>query len=300
MENSPVVFKTEQINVADVIVYPRIVSRQEKAEIQPHYKTDPLLVLEAQRVYLSHNMSKYSAFEGLMRNHALEEHPMEIAVKKVDAKEIADINLAEMARATSQKWFCELNEMIMRMGPKVDIVTHTKQGRVSIALPGAHLGFEIGGILRFFNEQKIPVDITAIDTGPTGQEKQFIGLEKLLSKVGSTCNFMSNVDASLFLHRKKSDIVILRHPGPIFGTNGFENWKKVFEAVKKSDPAIVILSTYNHEIDNPDVLDKLNRKALNPEVVTEFDVFDRWLINICKLKPVPEDYTGMIMDNRLK
>jgi hypothetical protein len=184
---------------------------------------------------------------------------------------IANKNFRAMERATATKWAHDLT--ILFDSPATQgIPLHKTNGRVSIAIPGVRLGLEIGGILDFFNEQGITVDITAFDISIAAAEEQLLNLETRKSLLGSTVTFHSHMNAAIYLKGKLFDIVVMRNPGSPTDTEYLE-WKQIIKSVIQTRPGIIILSTYEYEINNLSII----QEAGGTEPIKESHLFDSWL-----------------------
>lgn len=259
-------------NSHSVVIRPRILSREEKYAIKPRYKLSSKLVLAASQFVGNNDFDHdLETFKGFERNSVLEER----VIEGVNPKEIADINVREMARATSQKWYVALNRMFRGLGEEIAFPLHSENGRVKIVIPGGHFAFEVGGILRFFNEQQIPVDIDVVDINKTGQEVDSMDLENLLGSCHSTVSFHPETDASDFLEGKEYDLAILRHPGPVWSPDELSQWEKIVGATDATNPAAIVFSTYNHVIEDPQVKEAVGLH--DDSSVHEYDVFNALL-----------------------
>lgn len=233
-----------------VTIHPRRLGKEERYAIRPHYTSSPYLV--SATAIMKDNMhfdKDLEAFEGYRRNPGLEKLPVKEG--ELSPKEIADANLREMARATSQNWYFALHRMFSdTFGESVDFPLHNRDQRMRIAIPGGHFAFEVGGILRFFNEQQIPVDIDVVDIHQTGQEKESMDLDSLLQQQASTVNFYSHTDANDYFKGGKYDLAVLRHPGPVWTPNELDNWKNIIHTVATTDPTMIVFSTYDHPVED--------------------------------------------------
>jgi hypothetical protein len=115
--------------------------------------------------------------------------------------EIADANFKEMERTTVEKWTLALNRMF-HLPEAQNLKLHNPDGRIKVAMPGCYLGLETGALLDFFNDQNLPVDIEAVDTGVAGVENKFMDLDQRQSKLGSSVTFHSETDATKFFAEK--------------------------------------------------------------------------------------------------
>lgn len=189
------------------------------------------------------------------------------------APEIATHNYQELFRATAAKWYASLTELF-RDGKVSRIPTHEKDCPVKILIAGAHFGAEIGGILDWFNAQGIRVSITAVDNRQIEKAEEyrnFLNLEEREKVCGSKVEFATE-DVIDFAKDKVFDMVVLRHPGPIFHQDQQKVWKDIFISCLGAEPSLVILSTYNYEINDPLAAGSMVSK------VTEAEIFDQWLV----------------------
>ena len=250
-------------------------SREGREAPRPKYKMDIDLAMMTKKFLEKSGKDPYSVM-GLKRNPILESKDIKIdkfgEEKIIKPKEISDANFKEMERATSANWFNILDRVFNSELKHFPI--RTESGRIRIAIPGCHLGFEVGGIIDFFNKQKIPVDIDAVDLEQAGYEKSFSRLEEREKIAGSKVNFESGTDAGNYFEGKETDILILRHPGPVFFYGQYLKWKQLVEKLLSTNPAMVLVSTYNHEIDDPEILKSLGK---NSSSVVEVEVFKKIL-----------------------
>jgi hypothetical protein len=228
-------------------------------------------------------------FQGYERNPVLEQE----VIEGVKPKEIADNNIREMARATSQKWYVALNKMFRGLGEEVDYPLHEADGRMKIVIPGGHFAFEIGGILRFFNEQHIPVDIDVVDINKTGHEVESMDLDNLLASQQSTVSFHPDTDATDFLKGKNYDLAVLRHPGPVWFPDQLTQWQSIIDATTSTSPASVVVSTYDHAIEDLQVKQAVGLQEQSE--IHEYDVFNALLEGEGYL----EEEKGIVMEDLL-
>lgn len=237
-----------------------------REKIEAKYTKDPKLAFCVGKILKGKRNGDQTDLE---RNPDVEAQlPQELAET---AKTIADANYQELFRATAAKWYVSLTELFK--DAKVSrIPIHEKDRPVRILIPGAHFGAEIGGILDWFNDQGIKVEITTVDKREienVEEYRKYLDLERRQSICGSKVNFLTD-DVIDFAKDKEFDMVMFRHPGPIFHTDQQEVWKKIFDSCLGTKPFVVILSTYNEVIDDP-----LASGSLIEEV-KEGDIFDQW------------------------
>lgn len=277
-------------NSRSVILRPRILPREERHAIRPKYELSTDLVMAASRFVGNTNFDHdLETFQGWERNSVLEQETIE----GVKPKEIADNNIREMARATSQKWYVALNKMFRGLGDEVEYPLHNGDGRMKIAIPGGHFAFEVGGILRFFNEQQIPVDIDVVDINKTEHEAESMDLGNLLASQHSTVRFHPDTDASGFLKGKDYDLAVLRHPGPVWFPDQLSEWQSIVDATTSTNPAAVVFSTYDHPIDDPQVKQAVGLQ--DQSKVHEYEVFNALL----EQKGFLEEGKGVVMEDLL-
>ncbi len=256
-------------------LHPKAVSREMVYGIKPHYKINSGMLLSLASAVDNRNFSESSMqLAGLARRPEIEKE-MRLAGETINPKEIADANFREMERATALKWYVTLNRLFSAEHFK-KVPQRSSDGRIKIALPGCNLGFEIGGILDFFNEQGIPVDIEAVDIAAAGTEQQFMRLEERTKIVGSTVNFRPQTDAREFFRDKPSDLVILRHPGFVFEPDEYYVWKEIVSKLTETRPGLVIVSTYNHTLEDPAFIEMVVGEK-DKDKIFEGEVFDKWL-----------------------
>ncbi len=272
-------------------------SYEELRQIKPKYKINSDLFMQGSGLLSKQRATDWG--EGLgstSRNPELEKLEVKDLIdhKPIDVRAIADTNFQEMERATALKWKTSLARLFN--GNEVaHIPTHRKDGRLSIAVPGCHLGFEIGGILDFFNGQHAPVDVEAVDLREAGAERQFQRLEDRTSVLGSGVQFHSQTDATEFFAGKKNDIVILRHPGFVFEPDQYYIWEKMVKTLCDTNPALVIVSTYNHVLKDEAFIDMVVGRSDKKEIY-EDEIFEKWLK---ENGYVPED-KEWVTDDRLE
>ncbi len=208
----------------------------------------------------------------LTRNPVLEKAEMKGRDDQIiRPKEIADANFKEMERATAQKWYYTLIRFFSSKSfSKIPV---NRKGETRIAIPGCHLGFEIGGMLDFLNAQGIRAHIDAVDIEEAGTERQFMKLSEREQISGSRVEFHSQTDARDFFKGKETDIVVLRHPGFVFEVGQYPVWKEVVKTMAETRPGIIILSTYNHKTDDEAFIDLVLNKPDKKEIY-EGEVFD--------------------------
>lgn len=265
-----------------------------------HYDPEPFLVTAvSSSLGETDSFSKsLSQLAGLKRKPELEKVEIKdpVSGKIIRPKEIADANFQKMEKATALKWYAALNQLF-RAKEFRKVPIHNPDGRLKIAIPGCALGFEVGGILDFFNEQGIPVDIDAVDVNEAGGERQFLKLEEREKIKGSKVNFLSQTDAREFYKGKQYDLVVMRHPGFVFEESGYYMWKQIIEVLAETKPGIVIVSTYGHKLkDDPYYIEEvLDLKG--KEEIYESDVIEK-LLSEHGFKGT-EDYEGWVSDNLL-
>ncbi|OGD83086.1 hypothetical protein A2572_04985 [Candidatus Collierbacteria bacterium RIFOXYD1_FULL_40_9] len=237
-------------------IRPRLIKSEDRRLVKAKYTMSSMLVVAvASALKNSSFEGGVVSFGGFSRNIELEEDEEIKELPGDIPKDVADKNFREMARATAQKWYVALSNMFRSMGEVTKIPLWSSDGRMKIAIPGGHLGFEVGGILRFLNEQGLPADIDVIDTAETGQEKESMELDPLLSAKGSTVDFWPHTDATDFLRGKDYDLVVLRHPGPVNEMILIDKWREILKKTIETNPEMIIFSTYDHVIEDPEVID---------------------------------------------
>jgi len=231
-------------------IQPRTYSLRDIRVIRPHYTIAAFLAQAADGLKSIDSSGKKAETAGLKRNPNLEATKIEVPLegRTIHPKEIADANFKEMERATALKWCVALNQLF-RAKEFRNVPIHNPDGRLKIAIPGCSLGFEIGGILDFFNEQGIPVDIDGVDIDEAGGERKFMKLEEREKARGSKVNFLSQTDARDFYKGKQYDLVVMRHPGFVFELSEYYMWKQIIDVLAQTKPGIIIVSTYNHKLD---------------------------------------------------
>ncbi len=250
-------------------IRPRLISSEERRLIKAKYIiSSEMVMLVASTLKNTSFEGGVAAFGGFSRSLKLEEAEEIKRLQGDSPKEIADKNLREMARATAQKWYVALNNMFRSMGETTKVPLKSKDGRMKIAIPGGHLGFEVGGILRFLNDQGVPADIDVVDTAEAGQEKESMELKPLLSARSSTVDFWPHTDATDFLRNKEYDLVVLRHPGPVNDLFLVEKWHEILKKTIETNPEMIIFSTYDHVIEHPEVIDhfKVNQELRESDI----------------------------------
>lgn len=250
-------------------IRPRLMNLEDRRLVSAKYViSSEMVMLVASTLKNTSFEGGVAAFGGFSRNLKLEEAEEIKRLQGDSPKEIADKNFREMARATAQKWYVALNNMFRSMGETTKMPLKSKDGRMKIAIPGGHLGFEVGGILRFLNDQGVPADIDVIDTAETGQEKESIELKPLLSARNSTVDFWPHTDATEFLSKKEYDLVILRHPGPVNEMILIDKWREILIKTIETNPEMIIFSTYDHVIEDLEVIDhfKVNQELRESDV----------------------------------
>ena len=221
--------------------------------IRPKYKVNSFLFMSKVNMAGGDFSKGSQELGGLIRNPALEEACFEdpYSHEKIKPSEVADETFQEMERAT---------------------------GRVRIALPGCNLGLEVGGVLDFFNDQGIAIDIDAVDILKAGAERKFMKLEDRQKEQGSSINFHSDTDAREFYRGKQYDVAIFRHPGFVFEPDQFIVWKQIVDTIAETKPNLIILSTYGHKLEAKDdpyfVREVLGEK--DREAVYEEEIFNKW------------------------
>ena len=83
-------------------------------------------------------------------------------------------------------------------------------------------------------------------------------LEDRCAQVGSTVNFYSENDARTFYKDQLLDIVLMRHPGPVAEACWTSIWKDITQTMLETRPALLFLSTYLHEVEDPMVKDMID------------------------------------------
>lgn len=268
--------------------------------IHPHYRIDSTLVFAKTGATKNEDFSKPSLeLGGCSRSPELEaaEITDPASGQLIHPREIADENFQEMERATALKWYIVLNKLFSAEHFR-KLPIHSPDGRLKIAIPGCRLGFEIGGILDFFNEQGIPIDIDAVDIEDAGAERQFMKLEDREKVKGSKVNFMSKTDAREFYKGKRYDVVLLRHPGFVFEPDQYYVWREIIDVMAQTKPGIMIFSTYNHKLENDPLYIKEVLGFNDKEVVYEAEVLERLLGN--NGYHTTDDYCSVVADERLK
>jgi len=279
-----------------VRIKPRETTEPELEKIRPHYKLNKALSEVLDQI-IKEDESTEGELAYVMwayRHPGLDETDFEDDDGTVvRPKEIADYNYREEERATAQKWYCALNQLF-HYDPIQTFPLHRPDGRMQIAIPGCFHGFEIGGILDFFNEQGIAVDIRAVDELEAGSESQFLRLDQRLGIMGSTVSFHSETDARTFYDGTKQDLIIFRHPGPL--DEQFQKWQTIFQSLLSTAPAMAILSTDRREVVNPETKGLFGRAP--GDSLNEMEVFQQWLES--NNYPIPEAPAARIADDRLR
>jgi len=262
--------------VKRVTLNPKPVSFLDLKATKPNYSNCPefeeLMVERIAKIPPRGGIEPFVIF--MLRHHLLDKAKIDGKHGVIRPKEIADHNCFEQERATALKWYLALHQLFAFKAIQ-QFPVKKNSGRVMIGIPGCFYGFEIGGVLDFFNEQKIAVDIRACDVLNAGAEKSFIRLSERQSVLGSTVRFRSETSAEEYFVEKPLDIAIFRHPGPIFTPSEYHGWQKVFRAVLKTEPSMVIVSTDCYPIYQENVK-KLAGKSAETEL-DEGNVFRQWL-----------------------
>ena len=186
--------------------------------------------------------------------------------------EIADANFQELERATTAKWYYALNYFFH--SPEIqNLRVHGVDKRIKIAIPGCFLGFEIGALIDFFNDQGISIDVQAVDKNIAGSESTFMNLAEREKKNGSTVEFKTNTDAKEFFSGTKQDIAIFRHPGSVHSPGNANQWKEIFKSIMETDPALIIVSTFDYKVS----FDVSEQEFGPGGQKKESDLFKKWL-----------------------
>ena len=267
----------EQAAPKIVNIVPKDVEAADFAAIKPHYQTDERLIKFIDALIKAGRVSIHpEEWKRLFRIEKLDGvRPSKFGSTEICPSygEIADANYQEMERATVAKWYLALN--VFFHSPEIqNFRLHSPDGRIKIAIPGCLLGFEIGAIVDFFNEQNLPVDIQAVDIDSAGEESQFMRLEERQKTVGSTVEFHSPVDAKEFFVGTKQDIVVFRNPGSVQGDADAKRWRAVFQEMMKTDPAMIIVSAFDYEIRGTAAKRTRERDGYR---MLESDLFTKWL-----------------------
>lgn len=137
--------------------------------------------------------------------------------KKVSAGEVAEENWQLMAKETTQAWSWFLNN--------------------------------------FFNEQQLPEPLRIFDLSPYGgletegiirwaTSRGIKGGLDVFDLMASWENWREDLNKlAADLPGKEYDLVILRDPGPVVGDENRELWEKVFEAVAKTNPQHLLVTS---------------------------------------------------------
>jgi len=279
-----------------VRIKPREITEPELEKIRPQYRLNKALSEVLDRI-IQEDEEKEEELAYVMwayRHPGLDETDFaDDDGTVVRPKEIADYNYSEEERATAQKWYCFLNQLFHH-DPIQTFPLHRPDGRMQIAIPGCLHGFEIGGIVDFFNEQGIAVDIRAVDELEAGSESQFLRLDQRLGVMGSTVSFHSETDARTFYDGTKQDLVVFRHPGPL--DEQFQRWQAIFRSLLSTEPAMVILSTDRRRIVSPEAKRLFGRTP--GDSLNEIEVFQQWLES--NDYSIPEAPVARIADDRLR
>ncbi|OGD57175.1 hypothetical protein A2V71_02020 [Candidatus Berkelbacteria bacterium RBG_13_40_8] len=259
-----------------VKINPRPVSYLDLKKIKPKYGKHPKF--EEQIVERIGQMEPLQGVDPylmvMLRNKLIDQAEIMGRHGMMKVREIADHNCREEERATALKWYLTLHQLFAIKSIQ-DFPVKKRNGRIQIGIPGCFNGFETGGLLDFFNEQKIAIDIRACDVLQAGGERSFLRLSERQAVMGSTVRLCSWTPAKTYFADKSLDIVIFRHSGPIFKTTGYRNWHNVFKTVLKTEPSLVIVSTNNYPITN---LAVKKAEGKNPDdALYEGYVFVRWL-----------------------
>lgn len=266
----------EDIAQNSVTILPKEIYESELAEARPNYVVNIQLnkiitALTAAGVFKfpENCWQKLSRIEGLDEIQFTNRGSGEVTPK---LGEIADANFQELERATTAKWQFALNYFFHL--PEIQkIPVHGADKRIKIAIPGCSLGFEIGGLLDFFNSHNLSVDIEAVDNIKAGAESRFTRLDERTKQNGSTVVYHSETDANEFFEVEQQDIVIFRHPGSFYYPESATQWHKIFDSMMKTDPAVIIVSTFDYEVSAETSAQELGSE----NKAVESDLIKKWL-----------------------
>lgn len=242
-----------------------------RPQIRQEYLTNALLAYKIGKALQGRAVSADEQFEleAIERNKVADGVVLEKDGVRLSGEDVARINLERMERATAAKWFCTIEEM-MRAGRVDALSTTSEYGRLQIAIPGAHYGLEIGGILDWCNQQGISIDVTAIDHRLVGGVGNFLRLDDRSKPMGSTVEYVQ-AGVEEFYPGKRTDLVVLRHPGPIASLEQQNRWRRIIAILADTDPRFIIVSTYNYPILDPVA-------AGRPDgTVTEGELLRKWI-----------------------